>query len=171
MDLRLVLGGLGALALVGSGYALGHRSARLEAQGEAWQAEALLNRRAIDRIERATAATQLIAEASAARAAQIRTFTTTLVREVPVHVDAETDARFPMPVGLVRVHDAAALGRPVSAIPDPAGRPDGEASDVVASTLASVVALNYGTCREDQTRLSAWQAWATAQASVDPGVR
>jgi hypothetical protein len=167
MDLRLVLGGLGALALVGGGYALGHRSARLEAQGEAWQVEALGNRLAIARIERSTAATAKIASESAARAAQIRTFTTTLVREVPVHVDAETDARFPLPVGLVRVHDAAARGVPADAVPDPAGRPDGEASDIAASTLASVVALNYGTCREDQSRLSAWQAWARAQVSAD----
>lgn len=99
---------------------------------------------------------------------QIRTVTQTIIKEVPVYVSAETDARFALPVGLVRVHDAAAAGRP---LPEPAGEPDGaagdlEASDVAPSWLAATIAENYGTCRLDQSRLADLQDWIRRQQAV-----
>ncbi|MDB5447635.1 MAG: putative signal peptide protein [Phenylobacterium sp.] len=94
----------------------------------------------------------------------IRYVTRTLIEKVPAHVSPETDRSFPLPVGLVRVHDAAALGVDVSAVPDPAGRADDQASAVEASDLGRVLAVNYGECRADQARLSALQGWVSAEA-------
>ena len=99
------------------------------------------------------------------RQVEIRTVTQTLIREVPIYVTAETDRRYLVPVGLVRLHDAAALGLP-SALPDPTGRADDAPSAVAASTFGSTVADNYGTCRADQARLGDLQEWVRQQAAA-----
>lgn len=166
-DLAIVVIGLVVvLGVVVTAYVQGQRSAKDHYDAGAWKSAAEASELALRGVISSAKTTQAIAEASAARTAEIRTFTTTLIREVPSHVSPETDARFPLPVGLVRLHDAAAAGLELSAVPDPAGRADGEASSIAPSQFAAVVATNYGTCREDQSRLSAWQAWATAQASA-----
>jgi hypothetical protein len=77
----------------------------------------------------------------------------TIVKEVPVYVSAETDRRFPVPRGFVRVHDAAAAG-------EPAGAPaesDGEAAGVVASAAAETIAGNYAECRKWREQVIGWQ--------------
>ncbi len=99
---------------------------------------------------------------------QIRTVTQTIVKEVPVYVPAEADARFALPVGLVRVHDAAAAGIPLS---EPAGEPDDaawtlEPSGIPPSRLATVIAENYGVCLGDAARFSALQDWVRQQQAV-----
>ncbi len=99
------------------------------------------------------------------RQVEIRYVTKTQIREVPVYVTAETDRAFPMPVGLVRVFNAAALGVPASTLPDPAGRPDDAASTITASALGETVADDFGTCRADQARLEALQGWVREQAA------
>lgn len=97
---------------------------------------------------------------------EIKAATRTIVQEVTRYVTPETDRLFPVPVGAVRVHDAAALGRPIAEVPDATGRPDGEASAVEASSLIRTVAENYGSCRVDGQRLSDLQDWVRAQLAV-----
>lgn len=82
--------------------------------------------------------------------------TQTLQREIPTYVTPATDRAFPLPWGFVRLHDAAASG--VSALPA-AGLADATASDVAASTAASVIVSNYGRCHETAAQLSALQDW------------
>lgn len=99
---------------------------------------------------------------------QIRTVTQTIIKEVPIYVPAEADARFALPVGLVRVHDAAAAGQPLS---EPSGQPDDpagylEASDIPPSRLAATIAENYGTCRADLARFADLQDWVRQQQAV-----
>lgn len=99
---------------------------------------------------------------------QIRTVTQTIIKEVPIYVPAEADARFALPAGLVRVHDAAATGQPLS---EPSGEPDDaarnlEASDIAPSWLAATIAENYGTCHADQARLGDLQDWVRRQQAV-----
>lgn len=77
----------------------------------------------------------------------------TIVKEVPVYVSAETDSRFPVPRGFVRVHDAAAAGEPAG----PAAESDGEASPVVASAAAKTIAGNYAECRRWREQVIGWQ--------------
>lgn len=99
---------------------------------------------------------------------QIRTVTQTIIKEVPVYVPAEADARYALPVGLVRLHDAAATGSP---LPDPARQSHDPAWNLAASGippsgLGTVIVENYGTCRADQARLADLQDWVRQQATV-----
>lgn len=79
-----------------------------------------------------------------------------LQREIPSYVTPATDRAFPLPVGFVRLHDAAASG--VSELPA-AGPADATASDITPSTAAGIITDNYGTCHETAAQLSALQDW------------
>lgn len=96
---------------------------------------------------------------AAAHQENIRIVTKTIIKEVPVLVTPETDNRFPVPVGVVRVLDAAALGTSVASIPVPTGKTDGDASDVKASEVASNGASNYGSCNATRVQLIDLQEW------------
>lgn len=78
-----------------------------------------------------------------------------VIKEVPVYITAETDQQFPVPLGFVRMHDAAANG-------DDSGAPsdsDGKASGVKISEVATTVAENYGQCRIWREQLIGWQTY------------
>jgi len=110
--------------------------------------------------------TQDVGTKAETRQAQIRWRTQTLIREVPVYVTPETDRRFAVPVGLVRLHDAAALGVDPATLPDPAGRPDDAASGVAPSTLGATLAGNYGTCLAELDRFRMLQSWIEQQQAA-----
>lgn len=126
--------------------------------------------REITRTVYVTRAQGAVSTAAAAKDAttqtDIRWRTKTIVHEVPTYVTPEIDARYLVPVGLERVHDAAALGRPISGLPDAAGRPDDAASNFTASQLGERIAANYGECIADQARLTQLQAWIMAQSAA-----
>ena len=99
---------------------------------------------------------------------RIRTITQTIIKEVPVYVPAEADLRYTLPVGLVRLHDAAATGAAGRPFSDAPGRPDDpagflEPSDVAPSRLGTFIAENYGVCHADAARFSALQDWVRQQ--------
>ncbi len=104
--------------------------------------------------ERATA---VLAQESALRAAaadqKIVYRTNTIIKEVPTHVTAQTDARVCVPVGLVRLLDAAALGVDPADLVLPAGQSDDTCSSVRASDLARSVVGNYGIARQNAEQL------------------
>lgn len=77
--------------------------------------------------------------------------TQTLQREISTYVTPATDRAFPLPVGFVRLHDAAAAG----VLPGPARATDASASDVTASHATDVIAANYGTCLAIREQLNA----------------
>ena len=89
----------------------------------------------------------------------IVTQTRTIIKEVPTYVTAATDARFPLSVGFVRLHDAGALGLDMPLVTDRAGQPDGSASSVPPSGLAAIIASNYGQCRADAQQLADLEQW------------
>ncbi len=94
----------------------------------------------------------------------VRYVTRTLIERVPIYVSPEVDRRYPLPVGLVRLHDAAARGE--ADLPGPAGEPDDAPSDTPASALASTLIGNYGdyyACRE---QVRGWIAWSEQQKQV-----
>ncbi|KVQ82165.1 hypothetical protein WK07_11825 [Burkholderia multivorans] len=78
----------------------------------------------------------------------------TIIKEVPVYVDREADRACVVPLGFVRVHDAAAANVPVG---DP-GSTDVAAAGVALSAVAATVADNYTTCHENAEQLIALQA-------------
>lgn len=121
--------------------------------------------KAVRIVERQAAVSQSLAVRDQAAEDRIRTVTHTLVEKVPVYVTAQTDARFALPWGLVRLHDAAASGAMPTAAAGPFG-PDDAASNVAASEAAALIAANYGTCRSDQQRLADLQAWARGEGLV-----
>jgi len=111
-------------------------------------------------VQRQAAASQTIAVADQAAQDRVRTVTRTLIEKAPVYVSATTDARFPLPLGFVRLHDAAVAGDDLSAAAPGSGGPDDAPSGVAASAAAAVIVGNYGACHADQARLAALQAWA-----------
>jgi hypothetical protein len=78
----------------------------------------------------------------------------TIVKEIPVYVTKDDDSRCVVPVGFVRIHDAAANGDAPSAR-DSNAAPSG----VELSAVASTVADNYGICRQNSEQLKALQEW------------
>lgn len=75
------------------------------------------------------------------------------LRKVAAHVTPETDRTFPVPCGVVRMHDAGALGVTPESLPNPAGLADGEACPVTASHLAEVITVNYGIDHEKDVQI------------------
>jgi hypothetical protein len=100
----------------------------------------------------------------AARQAEVRILRQTLIREVPRYVTLEADARCAVPVGLVRLHDAAAAGLPVAT--DAAEQSADAASGLALSAVAETVADNYGACHANAEALKGWQSWWRAVSEV-----
>ena len=80
----------------------------------------------------------------------------TITKEIPVHVTPKADAACVVPVGFVRIHDAAAA----NTAPQPAaGDPDAPAPGLALSAVAETVADNYTTCHATAEQLIALQAY------------
>jgi len=78
----------------------------------------------------------------------------TIIKEIPRYVPAQADAACIVPVGFVRLHDAAATGT----LLDPsAGDADAAPSGLALSAVASTVAGNYTACGANVEQLSALQ--------------
>ena len=82
-----------------------------------------------------------------------------IIKEVPVYVTKEDDARCAVPGGFVRLHDAAAT----NTVPGPARISDAQAAGIALSTVASTVSDNYGRCHENSAQLEALQEWVREQ--------
>lgn len=91
---------------------------------------------------------------------QIKTRTVTLVREIHDTLTPTIDREFPLPVGLLRTHNAAAAGcSDISCIPLAPGQSNDSPSAVSASTLGEVVTKNYGVCLANAETLNELQSW------------
>jgi hypothetical protein len=90
-----------------------------------------------------------------------------LKKEIRDAIPASVDLAYRLPLGFVRVHDAAALGRDLSGVPRSAGQPDDAAARIATSDAAAVIAANYGDCRADAAQLDALQAWIRAQSALE----
>lgn len=89
--------------------------------------------------------------------------TQTLIQKVPEYVTPQTDARFPLPCGFIRLHDAAANGLDVAAVPLPAGKSDADECPVAASTAASIIVGNYGLALGWKADANTWRSWYDQQ--------
>lgn len=163
-----VIGGVAALGLYGAGVATGWQLR----DGDAWRDLGRAETQGVQAAAQQAEATHQADAGHHAEAERIRTVFRTVTREVPVHVTPETAARYgALPVGFVRLHDAAAQGLDVSAVPDPAGRPDGAASDVEPDDAIGVVLANYEVAHQCRATVLGWQDWATRQMAADAGAR
>lgn len=120
--------------------------AQAQAQAAALQARAQL-----------TATQDAVARNAAAGDQAIQTQIQTVIREVPVHVDAKSDAACVVPWGLVRLLDAAASGADIGdvAAAIAPSQPDDAASDVKLSEIAALLAGNLGAARQNAGQLEA----------------
>ena len=98
----------------------------------------------------------------------IQTVIRTITREVPIYVTAATDTHYPVPWGLVRLHDAGALGVDPASLPNPSGAADDTPSTVTDGNLAATLTTNYGICRSTTQQLTDLQAWVRSQAEANP---
>ncbi len=88
----------------------------------------------------------------------------TIIKEVPVYVNAQADADCIINAGVVRLHNAAASNT-ISFSP---GATDAAPSGVALSTVAATVADNYTTCHENAEQLIALQQWTMAMGAATP---
>ncbi|WP_293676926.1 hypothetical protein [uncultured Phenylobacterium sp.] len=162
----LILGGAAAIAVAGGAYKLGSDAGWARRDAVALTADLAREKGAHAADLRALEASQRAASEHRLAAERIRKIYRPLQREIPAHVSPETDARFPLPVGFVRLHDAAALGLPVADVHDPAGRTDDAASELAASEAARVITWNYEACAANAEQVRGWQAWWRGQAAA-----
>jgi hypothetical protein len=94
---------------------------------------------------------------------RIQTRTVTLIREVPVYVTPAADDRCVIPVGFVRLHDAAASE---TRLPATAGGPLDAPAGIDLSAVASVVATNYGTAYGWRAEALTWRRWYAEQKAA-----
>lgn len=94
--------------------------------------------------------------------------TITITKEIPKYVTVQTDATFPLPCGLLRTHDAAALGVDPETLGNPAGLADGVACPVKASDFAAIIVSNYGIDHEKDAQIIGLQDLArTLKATIE----
>lgn len=124
--------------------------------------------RQIEREQASDASTQATGEAVANAVNGVQWRTRTLIKEVPVYVTPETDAAYGnLPVGFVRLHDAAAVG--TTPVPLGSGELDSAPSTVAPSTAIAGVVDNYGTCHYYRQIAEGWQSWYRSQSALWAG--
>lgn len=85
------------------------------------------------------------------RVREIRVKGDTIIQRVPVYVTKEADAACTVPVGFVRLHDAAAANLP----PGDPGDADARDSGLALSAVAETVSDNYTACHAVVAQLDA----------------
>ncbi len=119
----------------------------------------LLAQRARDEQARAHAQHHLVTDRA------IQTQIETVIREVPVHVSAASDAKCVLPVGAVRLLDAAASGADSAHVRDRVapGQPDDAASGLSLSDVVALLADNLGRARQNAGQLEHLQRALTSE--------
>lgn len=120
--------------------------------------------RVVERQAEASKITEDVGTRVAQREADIRYITRTIVQEIPVYVTQQSDDRCTVPVGFVRLHDAAAAGTP--AVPLGAGEFADTPSGLELSSVASTVVGNYGESNVWREQVLGWQAWYAEQKAA-----
>lgn len=111
---------------------------------------------------KADAITSKVSTETVKEQARIEYRTKILVKEIPIYVSPAADSRCILPLGWVRLHDAAASGSPPSLSQGPGGPLDGP-SGIAASTAISSVIENYGVAYSWRAEAMAWRSWYVAQ--------
>lgn len=84
--------------------------------------------------------------------------TRTIVERIPAHVTPEIDRDYPLPCGLVRLHDAAILGADPAAIAAAGCETDDEPAPATASAFSRNDAEWSGYCHEVEAQRDALKA-------------
>ena len=117
------------------------------------------------RTQGAAVITQDVGTAVETRRGETRVVYRTITERIPVYVTAEIDRDYPVPVGFVRLHDAATRGS-APALPDGTGEPADAPSGVALSAVTDTVVENSAGCTDDRARLKGWQDWYVQQKAA-----
>lgn len=156
---KLAAAGLLLAVLAGGGFWLYHAgAASVQARWDAQQrADAMAAQVQVDKSQLVS---QMVVDHYIDRVKVVMAQGAVITKEIPVYVTPQADARCTVPVGFVRLHDAAVQGGTLPAAPGAAvDAPSGLALSAVAGTVAG----NYGLCRATAERLSALQEWVRRQ--------
>lgn len=124
----------------------------LELSFKAAQVEAVTQARQVQKRDDDISLAAAVAEAQAQ--ANVVTQTQIVTKEVVRHVPLRC-----VPLGFVRVLDAAILGRDPDSLPLPAGKSDATCAPVDTRALAERLAEDIGAARANAEQLTALQAW------------
>ncbi len=161
---------LGVLAAMvgcfGAGVYLGHHYGWLQQEAAISSASQAV----AETTERQALTTEQVGQAFASQQARTQIVIQTIVKKVPVYVTKQADAHCTIPLGFVRLHDAAAGGVPV--LSDTSGQSHGTPGDPDAasghslSDVAETVTDNYGACRQIAEQLVDLQDWVSRQQVI-----
>lgn len=91
------------------------------------------------------------------------------VREVPIYITKESDAKCDIPLGFVRSHNEAANPTDTSTkteLPETTGASNDATTDIRLSEATETIAKNYGTCNLVAEQLKALQDWIRQQEQL-----
>lgn len=160
--LRQILLGVALLAALGAyAWFTGHRIDAAEQRATTAEASAAAARSDLA----ASKASERIVTRYVDRVQIVHERGATLIQKVPVYVTAQADAQCTLPLGFVRLHDAAAAS---ATLPDSAGAADARPSGIALSAAALTVVDNYTTCHATAENLTALQAWVRANSEPGP---
>lgn len=128
------------VALVG-GFVLIETGRRHAAEERASAAEAA--RREAEAARDLALASERVVTRYVDRVQVVRANAQIITKEIPIYVTPTADAACTVPVGFVRLHDAAAANEPAG---PSTGNPDAPAAGVALSDVAGAVADNYAAC-------------------------
>jgi len=85
-----------------------------------------------------------------------------IIKQVPVYITKDADAKCDVPTGFVMLHDSASRNE----VPDPTRKVDGTTSEVKISGVAETVVDNYTTYHQVAEQLKSLQEWIKLQQSI-----
>jgi hypothetical protein len=85
-----------------------------------------------------------------------------IIKQVPVYITKDADAKCDVPTGFVVLHDSASRNE----VPDPTRKVDAGTSEVKISGVATTVVENYTTYHQVAEQLKSLQEWIKLQQSI-----
>jgi len=85
-----------------------------------------------------------------------------IIKQVPVYITKDADAKCDVPTGFVMLHDSASRNE----VPDPTRKVDGTTSEVKISGVAETVVDNYTTYHQVAEQLRSLQDWVREQQKI-----
>lgn len=155
---------IGLAAGGAGGFQLRDLMAKADA-GEQTRADLRGARDVIDRTDKAAQITQTVSQSVDQTRERVRIEYRTITERIPVYVTAEADRRVDVPVGFVRLHDAAAEGS-ASTLPDRPGESPDAPSGVALSAVAGTIVPNYEQCHVWRGQVIGWQNWYAEQKAA-----
>ena len=157
---KLIATAVVAVGLFGSGFYTAWHYKSLEERASVADASVAV----VNTTETQDGASAASSRTDAVEQVKIVTVTKTILKKVPVYVTKEADAKCVIPVGFVRLLDAAASGVPP--VSDSSGKSNDDPAGTELSTVVGAAVEDFGTCRGTRQALIDLQKWVKEQRNV-----